>query len=64
MNIQELATLAELDLPVAVLVFNMPVGLVRQQQELFTAAATKPPISPRFPTSPRWRAPLESAGCA
>jgi thiamine pyrophosphate-dependent acetolactate synthase large subunit-like protein len=36
MNIQELATLAELDLPVAVLVFNNDhLGLVRQQQELF-----------------------------
>jgi len=36
MNIQELATLAELDLPVAVLVFNNAhLGLVRQQQELF-----------------------------
>jgi acetolactate synthase-1/2/3 large subunit len=36
MNIQELATLAELNLPVAVLVFNNEhLGLVRQQQELF-----------------------------
>ena len=36
MNIQELATLAELDLPVAVLVCNNAhLGLVRQQQELF-----------------------------
>jgi acetolactate synthase I/II/III large subunit len=36
MNIQELATLAELDLPVAILVFNNAhLGLVRQQQELF-----------------------------
>jgi acetolactate synthase-1/2/3 large subunit len=36
MNIQELATLAELDLPVAVLIFNNgALGLVRQQQELF-----------------------------
>jgi acetolactate synthase I/II/III large subunit len=36
MNIQELATLAELNLPVAVLVFNNAhLGLVRQQQELF-----------------------------
>jgi acetolactate synthase I/II/III large subunit len=36
MNIQELATLAELDLPVAVLIFNNGhLGLVRQQQELF-----------------------------
>lgn len=36
MNIQELATLADHDLPVAVLVFNnAQLGLVRQQQELF-----------------------------
>ncbi len=36
LNIQELATLAELDLPVAVIVFNNDhLGLVRQQQELF-----------------------------
>ncbi len=36
MNIQELATLADLDLPVAVLVCNNAhLGLVRQQQELF-----------------------------
>lgn len=36
MNIQELATLAEHDLPVAVLIFNNGhLGLVRQQQELF-----------------------------
>jgi acetolactate synthase-1/2/3 large subunit len=36
MNIQELATLAELDLPVAVVLFNNAhLGLVRQQQELF-----------------------------
>ena len=36
MNIQELATLAELDLPVAIIVMNNAhLGLVRQQQELF-----------------------------
>lgn len=36
MNIQELATLAELQLPVAVVVLNNDhLGLVRQQQELF-----------------------------
>lgn len=36
MNIQELATLAELQLPVAVVIFNNDhLGLVRQQQELF-----------------------------
>lgn len=38
MNIQELALLAELNLPVAVLIFNNGhLGLVRQQQELFYA---------------------------
>ncbi|OIR18756.1 acetolactate synthase isozyme 1 large subunit [mine drainage metagenome] len=36
MNIQELATLAEHDLPVAVLIMNnAQLGLVRQQQQLF-----------------------------
>lgn len=36
MNIQELATLAELNLPVAVIIMNNNhLGLVRQQQELF-----------------------------
>jgi acetolactate synthase-1/2/3 large subunit len=36
MNVQELATLAELGLPVAVLIFNnAQLGMVRQQQELF-----------------------------
>ncbi len=36
MNIQELATLAELDLPVTLIVMNNGhLGLVRQQQELF-----------------------------
>jgi acetolactate synthase-1/2/3 large subunit len=36
MNIQELATLAELELPVAIVLFNNAhLGLVRQQQELF-----------------------------
>ncbi len=36
MNIQELATLAELGLPVTILLFNNGhLGLVRQQQELF-----------------------------
>jgi len=36
MNVQELATLAELGLPVAILLFNNGhLGLVRQQQELF-----------------------------
>ncbi len=36
MNIQEMATLAELNLPVAVILFNNGhLGLVRQQQEMF-----------------------------
>ncbi|HTH14183.1 MAG TPA: thiamine pyrophosphate-dependent enzyme, partial [Spirochaetia bacterium] len=36
MNVQELATLAEWNLPVTVVVFhNSGLGLVRQQQELF-----------------------------
>ena len=52
MNIQELATLAELDLPVAVLVFNNEhLGLVRQQQELFYGrrySASRFPVSPDF----------------
>jgi acetolactate synthase I/II/III large subunit len=52
MNIQELATLAELDLPVAVLVFNNAhLGLVRQQQELFYGqryAASRFSQSPDF----------------
>jgi acetolactate synthase-1/2/3 large subunit len=52
MNIQELATLAELDLPVAVLVFNNAhLGLVRQQQELFYGrrySASSFPASPDF----------------
>jgi acetolactate synthase-1/2/3 large subunit len=39
MNVQELATLAELDLDVTVVVFdNGSLGLVRQQQELFYGA--------------------------
>jgi acetolactate synthase-1/2/3 large subunit len=52
MNIQELATLAELDLPVAVIVFNNEhLGLVRQQQELFYGerySASRFPVSPDF----------------
>jgi acetolactate synthase-1/2/3 large subunit len=52
MNIQELATLAELDLPVAVIVFNNAhLGLVRQQQELFYGrrySASSFPASPDF----------------
>jgi len=52
MNIQELATLAELDLDVTVLVMNNEhLGLVRQQQELFYGAryhATKFEAAPDF----------------
>jgi acetolactate synthase-1/2/3 large subunit len=52
MNIQELATLAELDLPVAILIFNNGhLGLVRQQQELFyreNYAASRFDASPDF----------------
>ena len=52
MNIQELATLAELGLPVAVIVFNNAhLGLVRQQQELFYGrrySASNFPVSPDF----------------
>jgi acetolactate synthase-1/2/3 large subunit len=36
MNLQELATLAELDLPITILIMNNgELGMVRQQQELF-----------------------------
>jgi len=43
MNLQELATLADLGLPVAVLVFNnAQLGLVRQQQELFYGRRYEP----------------------
>jgi acetolactate synthase-1/2/3 large subunit len=39
MNIQDLATLAELDLPVTILIMNNgQLGMVRQQQELFYGA--------------------------
>ena len=54
MNIQELATLADLDLPVAVLVINNAhLGLVRQQQELFYGGRYS---ASRFRSSPDFAA--------
>ncbi|MDR1010104.1 MAG: biosynthetic-type acetolactate synthase large subunit [Opitutaceae bacterium] len=54
MNIQELATLADHELPVAVLVFNNAhLGLVRQQQELFYGRRYE---ASRFETSPDFAA--------
>jgi len=54
MNIQELATLAEENLPVAVLIFNNThLGLVRQQQELFYGQRYE---ASRFATSPDFAA--------
>ncbi len=54
MNIQELATLAELDLPVAVLICNNAhLGLVRQQQELFYGQRYS---ASRFQSSPDFAA--------
>ncbi len=54
MNIQELATLADHDLPVAVLIFNnAQLGLVRQQQELFFG---KRFAASRFATGPDFAA--------
>lgn len=54
MNIQELATLADHDLPVAVLIFNnAQLGLVRQQQELFFG---KRYAASRFATGPDFAA--------
>ncbi|MBI4977084.1 MAG: biosynthetic-type acetolactate synthase large subunit [Spirochaetes bacterium] len=50
MNIQELATLAELNLPVTIILFNNGhLGLVRQQQELFFG---KRYIASRFQKNP------------
>jgi len=50
MNIQELATLADENLPVAVLIFNNAhLGLVRQQQELFYQQRYE---ASRFQTNP------------
>jgi acetolactate synthase-1/2/3 large subunit len=57
MNVQELATLAELNLPVTVVVFhNGGLGLVRQQQELFYGAkylASSLASGPDFPALAR-----------
>jgi acetolactate synthase-1/2/3 large subunit len=54
MNVQELATLADHDLPVAVLVFNnAQLGLVRQQQELFYGRRF---AASRFDTGPDFAA--------
>ncbi|MCX7746143.1 MAG: biosynthetic-type acetolactate synthase large subunit [Clostridia bacterium] len=54
MNIQELATLADLDLNVTVLIMNNGhLGLVRQQQELFYA---KNFIASKFKTNPDFSA--------
>lgn len=57
MNVQELATLAELDLPVTVVLFhNGGLGLVRQQQELFYGArylASSLENGPDFPALAR-----------
>ncbi|MBK9992201.1 MAG: biosynthetic-type acetolactate synthase large subunit [Verrucomicrobia bacterium] len=54
MNIQELATLAEENLPVAVLIFNNThLGLVRQQQELFYRQRYE---ASRFASSPDFAA--------
>jgi acetolactate synthase-1/2/3 large subunit len=52
MNIQELATLKELDLDVKVIIFNnVSLGMVRQQQELFyneNYMASKYEFNPNF----------------
>jgi acetolactate synthase I/II/III large subunit len=57
MNVQELATLAELNLPVTVVLFNNGgLGLVRQQQELFYSArylASGLEAGPDFPALAR-----------
>ncbi len=60
MNIQELATLAELDLPVAIVLFNNAhLGLVRQQQELFYAQRYE---ASRFPAQPDFAAVARAFG--
>lgn len=60
MNIQELATLAELDLPVAVVIFNNAhLGLVRQQQELFYHQRF---VASRFPGQPDFAAVARAFG--
>jgi len=65
MNIQELATLAELDLPVAVLVFKYAqLGLCDSNRSSSITAATKPRISLLSQISPALARPLESADAA
>jgi acetolactate synthase-1/2/3 large subunit len=60
MNIQELATLADLRLPVTIIVMNNGhLGLVRQQQELFYK---KNYIASRFKTSPDFAAVAQAFG--
>ena len=64
MNIQELATLAELNLPVAVLIFNnAQLGLVRQQQELFYGRRYEAAHFGSVPISPRWHGLSACAAC-
>jgi len=60
MNIQELATLADWQLNIAIIVFNNGhLGLVRQQQELFYQGHY---IASRFRTSPNFAALARSFG--
>jgi acetolactate synthase-1/2/3 large subunit len=60
MNIQELATLADLDLNVTIILLNNGhLGLVRQQQELFY---NENYIASRFATSPNFKAIAEGFG--
>ncbi len=60
MNIQELATLADLNLNLTIILFNNGhLGLVRQQQELFY---DKNYIASRFDTNPDFRTIAEGFG--
>lgn len=60
LNLQELATLAELDLPVAIIVMNNDhLGLVRQQQELFYGQRYQ---ASRFATAPDFAAVARAFG--
>lgn len=60
MNVQELATLADLDLPVTVIILNNGhLGLVRQQQELFYGERYH---ASRFDSSPDFAALARSFG--
>jgi acetolactate synthase-1/2/3 large subunit len=60
MNVQELATLADLRLPVTIIVINNGhLGLVRQQQELFYK---KNYIASRFITNPDFAAVAQACG--